>query len=367
MDRVKVGIIGCGNISGIYLKNLSGTFRNTQVVACADLIPERARAKAEEFEIPKVYTVDELLRDPEIEIVVNLTQPRAHAEVCLQALAAGKHVYVEKPLAATREDGRIILEKAAKKGLLVGCAPDAFLGGGLQTCRKLIDDGWIGVPIAATAFMTGHGPESWHPDPEFFYLAGGGPMFDMGPYYLTALVSLLGPANRITGSAKISFPERIITSQPKYGQVIKVEVPTHVVGILEFVNGTVATILTSFDIWAAQLPRIEIYGSEGTLSVPDPNTFGGPIHLRRHDQDTWHEIPLAYGYATNSRGLGVADMCHVLRHGGRHRANGEMAFHVLELMHAIHDAARDGRHVLLESSCERPAPLPLGLASGEMG
>jgi predicted dehydrogenase len=250
---------------------------------------------------------------------------------------------------------------AGEKGVRVGGAPDTFLGGGLQTCRKLIDDGEIGEPVAATAFMTCHGHESWHPDPEFYYKVGGGPMFDMGPYYLTSLVSMLGPVQRVTGSTRITFPERTITSQPKSGQKITVDVPTHVVGVLDFANGAVATIITSFDVWFAELPRIEIYGTKGSLSVPDPNTFGGPVRIRKAGDDAWRDVSLVYGYAENSRGLGVADMAHALRSGRAHRANGEMAFHVLDLMHAIHEAADQGRHIDVGSSCQRPALFPLDL------
>jgi predicted dehydrogenase len=222
MNKVKVGIIGCGNISDIYFRNLMQTFQITEVAACADLIAERAAEKAKEFNVPKACSVEELLADPEIRIVVNLTIPAAHTEINLAALNAGKHVHCEKPLAITREDGKKVMDLAKEKGLLAGCAPDTFLGGGLQTCRKLVDDGWIGAPVAATAFMTCHGHESWHPSPEFYYQVGGGPMFDMGPYYLTALVSLLGPARRVTGSARISFPQRTITSAPKFGKIIDV-------------------------------------------------------------------------------------------------------------------------------------------------
>lgn len=361
MEKVKVGIIGCGNISSIYLKNLSQAFEITEVAACADMVPEKAEARAKEFNIPKACTVEELLADPEIKIIVNLTIPKAHTEVCLAALEAGKSVYVEKPLAITREDGKKILEKARKKELLVGCAPDTFLGGGLQTCRKLVDDGWIGTPVAATAFMMCHGHEGWHPDPEFYYQVGGGPMFDMGPYYLTALISLLGPVKRVTGSTRITFPERTITSEPKFGKKVEVEVPTHVAGIMDFCSGAVATIITSFDVWSAQLPRIEIYGSEGSLSVPDPNTFGGPVYIRRQGQTEWKEIPLTHIYNENSRGIGVADMAYALQSGRKHRANGDMAYHVLDIMHGFHDASRDGRHYELQSICERPAALPAGL------
>jgi predicted dehydrogenase len=250
---------------------------------------------------------------------------------------------------------------AKQKGVRVGGAPDTFLGAGLQTCRKLIDDGWIGQPVAATAFMLSHGPESWHPSPEFYYEVGGGPMFDMGPYYLTALVSLLGPVRRVSGSARISFSERLITSQPKYGQRVTVETPTHVVGVLDFAAGAIGAIITSFDVWAHNLPRIEIYGSEGSLSVPDPNTFGGPVRVRRAGANEWSDMPLTYGYAENSRGLGVADMAHALQSGRPHRANGDLTFHVLDIMHAVHEASAGGHYIELKSQCERPAAFPLDM------
>jgi predicted dehydrogenase len=298
--------------------------------------------------------------------VLNLTIPRAHAEVGLAALNAGKNVYNEKPLAVRREDGQRMLETAKAKGLLVGGAPDTFLGAGIQTCRKLIDDGWIGEPVAATAFMVCHGHESWHPDPEFYYKVGGGPMFDMGPYYLTALVNLIGAVRCVSGSTRITFAERTITSQPKYGTKIEVEVPTHVAGLLDFANGAIGTIITSFDVWAGELPRIEIYGSAGSLSVPDPNTFGGPVRIRRAGSTEWSEVPLAFGYADNSRGLGVADMASALQAGRSHRASGALTYHVLDIMHAVHDSSRDGRRVELTSACERPAPLPLGLLEGQV-
>ncbi|MFO7171052.1 MAG: Gfo/Idh/MocA family oxidoreductase [Chloroflexota bacterium] len=361
---VKVGIIGAGNISAIYLEN-GKVFDAFDIVAIADIDMDRAHARAAEYGVPKACSVEELLADPEIEIVVNLTVPGAHGLVGLAALEAGKSVYNEKPLAVTREEARKMLDLAAAKGLRVGCAPDTFLGGGLQTCRKLIDDGWIGEPVAATAFMMGRGPESWHPNPTFFYQPGAGPMFDMGPYYLTALVSMLGPVRRVTGSARISFPERTITNQWNYGDKITVNTPTHVAGILDFAAGPVGTIITSFDVWGANVPWIEIYGSEGTLSLPDPNTFGGPVRVRRMGASEWSEIPLTHGFTKNSRGLGVADMATAIRTGRPHRASGELAYHVLDLMHAFHDASEAGQHVELGSSCVRPAPLPLGL--GERG
>ncbi len=358
----KVGIIGCGNISTIYLKSPQ-VFPILDITTCADLDRSRAEAQAAQFGI-RAAEVEELLADPEIEIVINLTIPAAHAEVAQAALAHGKSVYSEKPLALNTADGRALLDTARTRQKRIGCAPDTFLGGGLQTCRKLIDDGWIGEPVAATAFMMSHGHESWHPSPEFYYQHGGGPMFDMGPYYLTALVSLLGPVRRVTGATRITFPERTITSQPKYGQKVQVEVPTHVVGLLDFASGAIANIITTFDVWAAELPRIEIYGTHGSLSVPDPNTFGGPVRVRRAGSTEWQEVPIPFHYTANSRGLGVADMAHALRSGRAHRANGDLAFHVLEIMEAIHVASDQDRHVMLTSCCERPAALPMGLPPG---
>lgn len=360
---IKVGIIGCGNISGIYLKNSRQLLQNLEIVACADIDLARAEAKAAEYGIRACSPAD-LLADPEIQIVINLTIPKVHAEVSLAAVEAGKSVYSEKPLAINRRDGQRVLEAAEARGVRVGCAPDTFLGGGLQTCRKLIDEGAIGQPVAATAFMMSPGHERWHPDPDFFYQPGGGPMFDMGPYYLTALISILGPVRRVTGSARITRPERLITSQPKAGQKIQVNVPTHVAGVLDFESGVVGTIITSFDVWAAQLPRLEIYGTEGSLSLPDPNTFGGPVYVRRADAADWGEVPLTHGYIENSRGLGVADLAYALRSGRPHRANGAMAYHVLDIMEAFHDASQEGRHIDLKSYCDRPAPLPLDLQPG---
>ncbi|MBI2941042.1 MAG: Gfo/Idh/MocA family oxidoreductase [Chloroflexi bacterium] len=363
--KVKIGIVGCGTISATYLR-VARTFEVLDVVACADILVERAQARAAEYGVPTACTVEELLADPSIEVVVNLTIPRAHGEVALAAIAAGKSVYNEKPLAVTREEGQRILRGARERGVRVGCAPDTFLGGGIQTCRKLIDDGQIGEPVAAVAFMLGHGHESWHPDPDFYYQPGGGPMFDMGPYYLTALVNLIGPVRRVTGSARVTFPERTITSQPRYGTKIIVNTPTHIAGVMDFANGAVGTIITSFDVWGHNLPRIEVYGTEGSLSVPDPNGFGGPVRLRRLRGPEWTDVPLTHGYTENTRSLGVADLACALRSGRPHRASGDLAYHVLDVMHAFHDASREGRHVELASTCDRPAPLPVGLSAGTL-
>ena len=358
----KIGIIGCGNISGIYLKAPS-VFPILEIIACSDIDMGRAQATAEANNI-EALSVDELLAHPDIDIIINLTIPAAHAEVAQAAIAHGKSVYSEKPLALNTIDGKAVLTQAEAAGVRVGGAPDTFLGGGLQTCRKLIDDGWIGTPVAATAFMMSHGHEHWHPNPDFYYQHGGGPMFDMGPYYLTALVSLLGPVNRVTGATRITFPERTITSQPKFGQTIAVEIPTHVVGVLDFAQGAIATIITTFDVWSAELPRIEIYGTHGTLSVPDPNTFGGPVRLRRAGSTEWQEIPIPFHYTANSRGIGVADMAHALRSGRQHRVNGELAYHVLEIMESIHVASDKGQHQHLASTILRPAPFPLDMTLG---
>jgi predicted dehydrogenase len=363
MRRLKAGIIGCGNISGIYLENCTKHFKVLEIEAVADLIPERARAKAEEYGVPRALSVEEMLGDPQIEMVINLTVPAMHGDLCLKALEAGKHVYIEKPLSIKRETGAKVLEAARLKGLRVGGAPDTFLGGGLQTCRKLIDEGWIGRPVAAAAFMTGHGPEGWHPDPEFFYKEGGGPLLDMGPYYLTTLVALMGPVRRISGSAAVSFPERQITSKEKYGTMIKVDVPTHVSAALDFESGVVATLVTSFDVWDSKLPRIEIYGSLGTMSLPDPNYFNGPVLIKRHDAQVWSEMPLAFGYTDNMRGIGAADMAAAIIGGRPHRANGDMTFHVLDIMQGIIESSEQGRHYAAVSTCSRPEALDAGFGS----
>lgn len=361
--RTKIGIVGCGNISGIYFKNLA-KFRNTEVAACADLLVERAEEKAREYGVPRALSVENLMQDPEVEIVLNLTIPGAHAEVAMAALEAGKHVYNEKPLAGSRALGQRMMDLAERKSLRIGCAPDTFLGGAHQTCRQLVDQGVIGEPIGATAFMLCHGHESWHPSPEFYYASterGGGPLFDMGPYYLHALLNLLGGIRRVTGSARITFPERTITSQPKHGTKVTVETPTHIAGVLDFAGGAIGTLLTSFDVWATQLPNIEVYGTEGTMRVPDPNGFGGKVSVKRHDEEQWRDVPLAFGFAENSRGVGVADMAAAIRDGRPHRASGALAFHALDVMQGILEASEAGRHYQVATSIQRPAALPTGL------
>lgn len=356
-DPARVGLVGCGYISETYLQN-AARFESYEIVACADILPDRARERAEAFGIPAVMSVPDLLAAPDIDIVLNLTVPDAHAAVALAALQAGKGVYNEKPLAIALEDGARLVALARERGLRLGAAPDTFLGAGLQTCRHLIDEGVIGEPVAATAFMQNHGHEHWHPQPDFYYQAGGGPLFDMGPYYLTALVALLGPIRRVTGSARASFAEREIRSDLRAGERIPVTVPTHLAAVLDFATGPIATLVTSFDVWASEAPRLEIHGSLGSLSLPDPNTFGGPVRVRLAGEDAWREIPLTHSYADNSRGLGLADMAAGLQLGQPHRASGDLACHVLEVMHAVEVSSRDGRHIEVGSVVERPAVLP---------
>ena len=356
MAKTKVGIIGCGNISGIYCQNLK-RFENLELAACADIDVERAKARALEHQIPKACEVAELLADPSIAAVANLTIPKAHFEVALAVLNAGKHVYNEKPFCAELDQAQKLLALARSKNLLAGGAPDTFLGGGLQTCRKLIDEGAIGKPIGAAGYMLCHGHEGWHPDPAFYYQKGGGPLFDMGPYYLTAMVALLGPLKRVSGSVTASFAERVDAK----GRVTKVETPTHILGLLEFASGAIGSLATSFDVWHAEAPFIEIYGTEGSLSLPDPNNFGGVPRIRKAKDSQWQDLPLSFGYAENSRGLGLADLVSAATAKHPARAGADMASHVLEAMHGILSSAETGKHQALFSSCERPRPLPQGL------
>lgn len=364
IDPVKVGIIGCGNISGTYLSNCK-KIDALDVVACSDIILERAQAAAEKHGVPACGYNEVVLDNPDVELVICLTPPKAHTEIMLSALAAGKHAYTEKPFAVRKEDGQATLKLAAEKGLLTGGAPDTFFGAGIQTCRKLIDEGAIGRPVAATAFMCSAGVERWHPDPEFFYQFGGGPMLDMGPYYITTLVNLLGPVKRVTGSAQISFAERVIGSEPKKGQKIAVETPTHIAAVLDFHSGAVASLVMSFDVQAHHLPRIEIFGQDATLSVPDPNCFGGPVLVGKNHKE-WTEMPLTHANEINSRGIGATDLATGVRTGRKVRPCGEMAYHVLEVMLAAEQASTSGRHVEIASTCERPAPLPTGLGDFEL-
>lgn len=353
----KVGIVGTGNISAAYLQ-IARDLGLFDVKAVTDVDMARAAQVASANGI-QAMTLDEMLADPEIVAVVNLTPPSSHAQVNLAVLNAGKHVYGEKPLAVERADGQQIMNTAKARGLRVGCAPDTFLGAGIQTAREVLDSGRIGKPVAATAFFMGSGPESWHPSPDFFYLRGAGPLFDVGPYYLTALVHLLGSVQKVSALATKASETRLITSQPRHGERIPVETPTHIAANLSFEGGAVATLIASFDIPASDTPRIEIYGTEGTLSVPDPNTFGGPLKIRLKGEEAWTDIPLARPFAENARGIGLADMLHAHTTGATHRASGELAFHVLDVMHTILESAEAERTLTLQSRAGRPEPLPV--------
>jgi predicted dehydrogenase len=361
-NPVGIGIIGAGVISEIYLKNCTEIFDNLKPIGIADLLPERARARADQFGV-RAMTVDEMLADPDIEIVVDLTIPAAHGDVARQILEAGKSAYNEKPLAIDRDEAKALVALAKEKGLLVGGAPDTFLGGGLQTARQALDAGVIGEPVAAAAHFLGRGMEMWHPDPYFFFQPGAGPLFDVGPYYLTALASMLGPVAAVTGFARASFPERVVTAKgPKTGDVIPVNTPTHFATSLQFESGVIGSLEASFDVWESRdrMTVLTIYGSEGTLHLPDPNTFGGPVTLvKPNDKRDTEELPLTHGYTENSRGIGVSDMARALRGDGEPaRASGEMAAHVVDIMVSALEAADTGTVVELTTTMTRPAPLP---------
>ena len=351
--RTKVAMIGVGCISGIYLENIFTRYPEIELVGVCDLIRARAEAAKEKYPSLLIYeTMEDALRDPQVEVILNLTRPAEHFEVSRAALAAGKHVYSEKPLAATAELGRQLVALAEKKGLYLGGAPDTFLGAGFQTARRLIDAGAIGTVVGASAHMIGHGPESWHPDPEFFYKFGGGPMMDMGPYYITALVNLMGRVTETVSMAKASFPTRTITAKERFGETIQVDVNTYVDGLMRFESGAAARMFATFDAWYPHAPGMEIYGSEGTLFAPDPNTFGGAIRIFRKDR-TEEEIPLLFGFSTNSRGLGLWDMCDAIRNHRAPRAGYLQTLHVLDVMTAL---AAGGAHTIT-SPFRRQPPL----------
>jgi predicted dehydrogenase len=363
MKRVGVGVIGCGNISSAYLK-AARKFPILDIVALSDAVPAAAKTRGEEFGIP-ARSVEDMLADPAVEIVLNLTIPNAHVEVGLKAIAAGKHVHSEKPLGVNVREARVLVNAAAEKGVRLGCAPDTFLGGAHQTARKLIDEGLIGRPVGGTAFFMCPGHERWHPNPGFYYLAGGGPMLDMGPYYITDLVNLLGPVASVSGVATRTRSSREITSAPLKGAKIPVEVATHVTGSLLFVNGAVVTMTMSFDVARHGHAPLEIYGEKGALIVPDPNFFGGTIKFASAADD-WKERPIQHAYADdNYRILGVADMAHAIRDNRPHRASGALAFHVLEVMEAFQTSSDGGGTVAIESRPERPAAMAPARVVGE--
>ena len=371
MKKIQIGVIGCGNISDAYFKGAARS-ELIQVKACADMRPEAAQEKAALYGI-QAMSIDALLADPEISIVVNLTIPMAHAPVSQQILRAGKHAYSEKPLSATFEEASATLSLANSLSLRVGCAPDTFLGASHQACRRLIDSGAIGRPVGGAAVIMSHGAESWHPNPEFFYKAGGGPVLDMGPYYITQLVNLLGPVKRLAGLATVGSATRTITSEPLNGSVIQVDVPTTVNGVLEFENGANVTLSASWDVWKHnRTSPIEIYGTEGAMLGVDPNFFGGIPKVCAPNGD-WNEVHIgAHPFGTPNRELrngsmaadyriiGLIDMAMAIRANRPHRASGALALHVLEVLEAFEKSSRTGQFVTLTTRCERPEPVPQG-------
>ncbi|MDR1030284.1 MAG: Gfo/Idh/MocA family oxidoreductase [Treponema sp.] len=369
MKKLKAGIIGAGTISGIYIKNLQDSFSGSvDLCAIANASPEKAREAALRHGLDFAESPDALLARDDIAIVLNLTPPAAHYAVAKAAIEVGKHIYNEKPLCANLVEGEALLELAQKNNLRISCAPDTFLGAGIQTARKLIDDGWIGRPVGGVAFLMNHGPEHWHPAPEFYYAPGGGPLFDMGPYYLTALAVLLGPVASVTGSTATAFDTRDITSKEKCCQKITVTTPTHISALLDFSCGVALTMTMSFDVWSHSLPHIEIYGSEGSLQIGDPNFFISPVLMKRRGATTWQEIPLIGPSSSrladlldneNWRGIGVADMAEAIYADRQHCASGALALHVLEVMTRISESAKTGKRLAISHSCERPEKLIL--------
>lgn len=373
MEPTTIGIIGCGSISDAYLRGAARS-QLVRVKSVADIRADAANAKAAEFSVQAV-PVETLLADPDIDVVVNLTVPAAHAPVSLQIIEAGKHVYLEKPLATRLAEAQLVMNAAAAKRLRVGCAPDTFLGGAHQACRYAIDAGTIGVPVAGAATLLSHGMEHWHPNPAFYYQHGGGPIHDMGPYYVTQLVNLLGPVSRVTAQASTASKTRTITSEPLAGQAITVEVPTTVNGVLSFANGANVSLSHSWDVWKHKHLPCEIYGSEGSMLVPDPNFFGGEPQITRRDGD-WTLLDIGahpYGapnrvtrtgaHVADHRIIGLLDMAAAIRAGRPHRVSGALALHVLEVLDAFERSSLEGRHIVIETPCDRPEKLPLG--SGE--
>jgi len=352
---VRIGFVGCGNILPAYLQGCAA-YPFLEVAGCADLDVERARATAQKHGLPFGGSVEELLAIGDIEMVVNLTIPQAHAAVNREILTSGKHAYCEKPFATDLAEASEIIGLAREHNLRVGGAPDTFLGAGIQTARVFIDAGKLGTPVAASGFMLCPGHESWHPSPEFYYHQGGGPMLDMGPYYLTALVNLLGPVAAVGGMARRTFDERTITSEPQSGKVIPVEVLTHYASTLQFTSGPLATLTMSFDVPRVDLPHLVIHGTAGNLFVGDPNGFDSPCAFAPRGTTEPIEIPFTHQKG-RLRGTGVADLAVAIRRDGPHRAAAELARHVLEIMVATERAAEQSQVVAIGSTCERPAAM----------
>jgi len=354
-DPVGVAVVGCGHISDEYLRNLT-SFPDLRVLVCADLDLERAKAQAARYGVPGTGGTAQATSHPDVELVVNLTIPAAHAEVAHQAVAAGKHVWNEKPLALDTAAGRGLLAAAARAGVRVGCAPDTVLGAGLQTARRLIDGGAIGEPQSALTLMQDPGPDRWHHDPEFLFRRGAGPLFDIGPYYLSTLATLFGPAEQVAALGRRGQPSRVIGRGPRAGTTFEVEVPTHVAALIGYTRGPAATVVLSFDSPLRRHDFVEITGTEATLSLPDPNRFDGDIRVRPAGRDDWETVAAAG--ATAGRGLGVLDMARALRAGTAHRASGELALHVLDVMEAVARSITGGTFERVATTFETPEALP---------
>ncbi len=361
-----IGIIGCGNISTTYF-SLAPLFKGLKVVGCADLNMDAAKARAKEFGVT-AQTIDELLANKEIDVVVNLTIPDAHYPVSKSILEAGKHVYSEKPLVLTLEQGEELRSLAKAKGLRVGCAPDTFLGGAHQLARNIIDSGKIGKITSGTAHVLGPGMEMWHPNPDFFFLPGGGPVLDMGPYYIANLINLIGPVRRVAALANMATPTRTISSKPRAGEVLEVKTPTNIHALLEFANGATITLSASWDVWAHRHANMELYGTDGAIFIPDPNFFGGKVEVAGRDREIkevamWSH-PLAVNNQTNAQGgianyrtAGLADMVAAISEGRDHRCSLERTLHGVDVMTAILKSAEDGRFITLSTTCTQPAAL----------
>lgn len=351
----RIGIIGCGNIAPRYARTLQELGLGHDLWF-ADGIPERAEALAGRYR-GTATTVDALLADDDVVAVVNLTPAHAHTTVTEAILRSGHAAFSEKPLGTDFDEGRALVDLAAERGLRLGCAPDTFMGVGLQTARRAIERGLIGEPLAANAFFLGFGPEWWHPNPEIFYGPGAGPLFDMGPYYLTALTNLLGPAASISSSARVAVEDRVVHSKGRVGDVVTATAPTHVSSIVQHTSGAVSTLVTSFDVKASRYRNIEIYGTDATLAVPDPNTFRGPVLIRNLFSSDWNELELPEPNVPMERGIGLADMLSATAAGRPHRAGGDMALHVLELMSGALRSSAEGRRVDMTTSFEQPAAM----------
>ena len=371
-DTLHIGIIGCGNISTSYL-HLAPLFRGIEIVACADINKEAAKARAKEHDV-RALAVDDLLSSDDIDIVVNLTIPVAHFEVSKAVLESGKHVYSEKPYVLSVDDGKRLAAIAEQKGKRIGSAPDTFLGGSHQLARHVIDAGRVGRITSGTCHIMSHGMEHWHPNPDFFFKPGGGPVLDLGPYYISNLVQLIGPAKRVAAVTSIPATERVISSKPRAGEKITVETPTTVHAIIEFANGAVVTLGASWDVWDSRHSHMELYGEDGTLYLPDPNFFGGEVELISKsgspgDLPDWdHPFSRANqehssGAMANYRTAGLADMALAILEDRPHRCSGELALHVVDIMTSILASGEDGQFVSLETSCERPAAFGVDEAS----